>query len=246
MKQLPIFLAIACACSILFSCKTTTLLNATFEADAVGAHPATNLPGEPTGDVIQYAAPLATQLIIGNSLVPSSGTTKALYFTNAPTTADALSLWASFKGTATDLTNPIWVYYNAKNTGAIVPVMIDITDGSVNLIARMRIDANGDISLARNITDIYTDLIGNIGTLGHTIFFTLNFASLRYNVTVLKEQGASITALDKLMITQNALQFANPAHPSISYSYQNASRNVNQKYIIEDIHITKKIPDMIK
>jgi hypothetical protein len=248
MKKLSVLMYISLACITMFSCTTTTLLNATFESDAIGSHPARNLPGAPTGDVIQYVPGVEPQLIIGNGTV-TPGTTpgKALLFTNAPTvgTVSATDLWVSFKGTSTNLTNTVWIVYTAKNTGAVSPLLIDVTDGTSNLVARMRVDPNGTMALARNILDPYTDVIGNVGNDTHTVVFTLNFANLQYNVTVFRNQGSPLTFANRPMITQSVLQFVNPANPALNFSYQGTYRNVNQKYVIEEIQITKRIPDMM-
>jgi hypothetical protein len=80
----------------------------------------------------------------------------------------------SFKGVGTDLTKTIWFTHTGQNTGASHNVLIDVSDGHGNLIARMRIATDGQVGLATNILDNYTDVIGNIGSQVHTIIFTVS------------------------------------------------------------------------
>jgi hypothetical protein len=119
-------------------------------------------------------------------------------------------------------------------------IYIDISDGVGNLMARMRISSNGEVGLATNITDGgYSDIIGNIGSETHTIVFTASPATLKYNVTILKETPPAITAEDRPMITQNANSFKSPNNPTLNFrhEYENGSW-----YAIGSVGISRKKP----
>ncbi len=65
--------------STVLSCRTTTLLHATFEGDANGNPPIKDVPGAPTGDSILYVSGFEPQVVVN----PGVATGKALHFTNA-------------------------------------------------------------------------------------------------------------------------------------------------------------------
>jgi hypothetical protein len=227
--------------SIIFtvSCKSSKILSAGFESDVLNQPPATNLAGDPSGDVIQFVPELASQLSVENS---SDAGKKAMHLMNVPVSVGGHSKWISFRGISTNLVETLWFTYAAKNNNPAGHVMIDVSDGAGHLLARMRIHSNGDIRLAKNILDDYTDLIGNIGQNAHTVVFTTSPSSLKYNVTVFQTGGSAITAENKPMITTNALEFANPAHPTISFSHASTGSG-NHHYIIESVSISRKKPN---
>ena len=58
----------------------STLLKATFESDAIGSPPAADLPGSPSGDIIEFNAAMTPQLKVQNSAISGD---KALFYSNA-------------------------------------------------------------------------------------------------------------------------------------------------------------------
>ncbi|MEO6455326.1 MAG: hypothetical protein ABIN97_14695 [Ginsengibacter sp.] len=240
-KQLLYLLLLLCSIAS-YSCNSTKILSATFESDVISSAPATNLVGEPTGDVITYNAAIEPQLRVQNSETAGE---KALHFINAALAGEPISghnRWVGFRGIGTNLINTLWFTHTAKNVLPTGDLLIDVSDGNGNVMARMRIRANGEVGLARNIQDIYTDVIGNLGQNGHTIIFTTMPSELKYNVTIFRTGAAAITALNKPMVTENVLSFANPAHPTISFQYP-VSPSGTQKYIIESVLISRRNPN---
>jgi hypothetical protein len=237
MKNYVLFLPVILLSVV--SCKTSKILSATFESDTVNQPPATNLAGAPTGDVIQFNSGLAPQLKVQNSATAGE---KAMHLMNVSVSLGAHSRWVNFKGINTNLVETIWFTYAAKNNSPSGNVMIDLSDGAGHLMARMRIHSNGDVRLAKNILDDYTDLIGNIGQNAHTVVFTTSPSTLKYNVTVFQTGGSAITAENKPMITTNALEFTNPANPSISFSHASMGSG-NHHYVIETVQISRKKPN---
>jgi hypothetical protein len=214
----------------------STLLKATFESDALGSPPATNLPGSPSGDTIEFNAAMAPQLKVQNSAISGD---KALFYSNAAVSdpPPVASRWISFKGVATDLTKTIWFQHTGENMGSVI--MIDISDGHLGLMARMRIMPDGEIGLATNINDTYSDVIGTLASGAHTIIFTVSTSSLKYNVTIIQAAGPTITATNKPTITQNLLSFANPASPKLSFLQQGSG---SLTYAIGSVEISRKKP----
>jgi len=224
-----------------WSCKSSKILEATFEGDPVNGLPAKNLPGDPSGDAIAYHDAIQPRLKVQNSTISGS---KALNFTfnpvtnpnNPPTLSEQ---WLSFKGIGTDLTETIWFTHTGQNNGATV--LIDVTDGHAHIIARMRISPNGAVGLAQNLLDDYTNVIGNVGFGVHTVVFTVTTSALKYNVTVFPESGPAITEENKPMITDNPLYFNNPAHPTLSFLHQGSVPTGNS-YAIGSVTISRKKP----
>lgn len=242
MKNIPVatLLPILAASFILMqSCKSSKILSATFESDALNQPPATSPAGAPSGDVIKFVPELAVQLKVQNSATAGE---KAMHLMNMPVEISGHNRWVSFRGINTNLVETLWFTYAAKNSNPGGNVLIDVSDGAGHLMARMRIHSNGDVKLAKNILDDYTDHIGNIGQNPHTVIFTTSPSSLKYNVTIFQTGGSAITAENKPMITTNNLEFANPANPSISFSHSTTGSG-NHHYIIETVSISRKKPD---
>ncbi|MBA4056395.1 MAG: hypothetical protein C0490_16895 [Marivirga sp.] len=239
MKKTSLYSVIVSVCLLFVACKPSTLLTAGFESDAINSPPAKNLPGDPAGDEILFDAALDPQLKVQNSTIAGS---KSLHFTNVPITNPAGHLrWLSFKGIDTDLTKTIWFTHTGQNTGASHDLLIDVSDGHGHIMARMRIKSDGVVGLATNLLDDYTNVIGNVGSGVHTIVFTTSPSSLKYNVTIIKSSGPAITAENKPMITEEALSFANPANPMISFQHSEESGS-GHTYAIGSVLISKKKP----
>lgn len=239
MKTLSLWICFAVLCCVITSCKTTTLLNASFEEDAVGSSPNKTLPGDPSGDEILYVSEMEPRLKVQNSTIAGS---KSLHFSLAPIAdISGHQKGISFKGASTDLTQTVWFLFTGQNTNATSNDMyMDLSDGSSHPIARLTIRANGDVELTRDLTYSTFDLIGNVGNEVHTIVFTTFAGDLKYNVTIFKETGPAIKAENKNMLTTNPVNFVNPARPTISFSNQGTSGS--QIYAIGNVSITKKKP----
>jgi len=239
MKLVHIYLFAIPVCALMSSCQSAAILSAGFESDVINNPPATNLSGAPSGDVIQYNAALDPQLKVQNSTIAGS---KALHFTNIGIAdVPALERWVKFKGIGTDLTKTIWFTHTGQNTGASHDLFIDLTDGFAHLFARMRISSDGQVALAKNLADNYTDVIGNIGSQVHTIIFTTTPSVLKYNVTIFTTNGPTITVENKPMITTDALSFNNPAYPTLSFQHSKETGS-GQTYAIGSVSISKKKP----
>lgn len=227
----PLLVSVCCIAS---SC--SEILTATFEDDAINNPPATDLPGSPTGDVIQFNPAMEPQLRVQNSDISGS---KALFYTdveinNPPPVSDR---WINFKAKGTSLTETLWFRHTGENMGATV--MIDVSDGHLHVIARMRIAFDGEVGLSTSINDGYSDVIGNLGSGAHTVVFTIFPSTLKYNVTIVQPSGPTITATNKPMITDDASSFSNPAHPTLSFLQSGGSGNT---YVIGSVSISRKEP----
>lgn len=220
-----------------WSCKSSKILEATFEGDPINGLPAKDLPGDPSGDAIAYHDAIQPRLKVQNSTISGS---KALIFTynpltnpnNPPTLSEQ---YLSFRGIGTDLTETIWFTYTGQNNGAAV--LISVSDGHANSIAMMRISPNGNVALA----DDFTNVIGSVGNGVHTVVFTATTSALKYNVTVFPESGPAITAENKPMITNNPLYFNNPAHPTLGFLHEGSVPTGNS-YAIGSVTISRKKP----
>jgi hypothetical protein len=242
MKKLSVYLLASVAlavCAMMSSCKSDKILSAGFEGDGINSPPNKTLPGDPAGDEIQYNSALDPQLRVQASTIAGS---KSLHFTNV-SIADpgGHQRWVSFRGIGTNLTETVWFLHTGQNTGAAHDVLIDVSDGHAHLIARMRIRSDGEVALAKNILDNYTDVIGNVGSEVHTVIFTCSASTLKYNVSIYKTTGPAILAENKPMITENALSFNNPAHPTLSFQHS-ASSAAGHTYAIGSVSITRKKP----
>lgn len=238
MKQVIHLLIAAVCCTAFSACKTTRLLTATFESDALGSAPNKTLPGDPSGDEIEFNSIITPQLKVQNSTV---GGSKALFYTNIATDPImAAARWVSFKGAPTDLSKTVWFMYVAQNVNPAQDVNVDLTDGYNNAIARLRIQSDGTVSIATDYTYVNYEDIGNIGTQVHTVIFTTSLVTKKYNVTIFKQSGPAITVENKPFMQQNATLFKNPARPTISFTHTGTSSA--HAYVIGSVSISKEKP----
>jgi hypothetical protein len=214
----------------------STLLNATFESDAIDNPPATDLPGPPAGDEIQFNAAMSPQLKVQNSDISGN---KALFYSNAvvDNPPPVASRWIGFKAKATDLNQTIWFNHTGENMGS--SILIDVSDGHGALMARMRIKPDGEVGLSTSLTDVYSDVIGHLASGPHTMVFTVFPSTLKYNVTILQSGAPTITASNKPMITEDVSSFANPAHPRLSFLQEGSG---SLTYAIGSVTISRREP----
>ncbi|WP_159467126.1 hypothetical protein [Dyadobacter sp. 3J3] len=222
------------------SCKTSAILTDTFESDVMGTMPIKNIPGSPVGDEVVYEAVLNPRLRITTS--NNSAGQKALTFSQAPAPGlDAHNQFLSFRGVSSDFTEPLWFSFIGTLSGTGSDLMIDIADGSAGLIARMYFRNNGNVELDRSLAGTPAELIGNIppGTI-HTIILTLDMNKSSYNLTIFKTVG-NILVKDHPLLLGNPLSYANPAHPQISFRFDENNYD-DRKYVIESVSISRKKP----
>jgi hypothetical protein len=238
MKKPSASVVVAMLAYLLIACQCSKILTATFEADALNSPPATNLPGAPAGDEIQYHAAIEPRLEVQNSAISGS---KALRYIDNPISdpPPVASQWIGFRGIGTDLEKTLWFTYTGQYHG--VAVTIDISDGHVNTMGRMKIADNGDVSIVHSFTEPEGNLIGKIGTGVHTVVFTVSASELKYNVSIIKEGGSNIVAENQPMITTDKSLFSDPAHPTISFLLANPSGSLNF-YEIGSVYISRKQP----
>lgn len=235
--HLSAFLLLALA---LTSCKTTAILNETFESDVVGGLPVMNIPGAPTGDQVIYEPVLVPRIKVTTS--SNSAGQKALTFSQAVTTGlTAHNQFLSFIGISTNFTQPLWFFYTATIYGDGADLMMDITDGAAGMIARMYISNSGDVSLVKSLPG-EKEVIGNV-PLGviHTVVVALDMNKKTYNLSIIKS-GGNIVVKNRPIILENPLAYANPAHPQISFRFD-ANNFETRKYVIESVNISRKQPE---
>lgn len=240
MKTFRLLLFALVPVSFFTSCKTTAILTSSFESETVGSLPAKNIPGDPAGDAIDYGTELQPRIKVTNSATAGR---KALTFTEINTPGlTAHNQFLSFKGISTDFTQTLWFYYTATHSGSGERLLIDITDGSAAMIARLFLTDAGQLSM---MTDFKggEQVLGNIPAgVSHTLVVTLNLSNRKFNLTVLKS-GGNITASDRPVLLDNILAYANPARPMLSFRWEDGA-SATRKYVLEDVHINRKKPDL--
>ncbi|GAB3893565.1 hypothetical protein GCM10028803_07810 [Larkinella knui] len=241
MKTLQYFCIMIVCCVVFCSCKTTYILRSTFESDAINALPNKTLPGDPSGDALEYSSQLEPRL-----KVVSLAGKKSLQFSQSTAPGlTAFNQWITFRGVSTDFTQTVWYYYTATQKSATGGyVLVEVADGSAGIIARLTINANGEVSLLRNLTTQEQEVIGTIPEgVSHTVIFTVNMAASKYNVTILKSAGETITATDRTVVLGKGVAYANPARPTLNFRYENGETNARQ-YSIDEVTISREKPKM--
>lgn len=132
-----------------FSCSTSALLTANFESETIGALPAQNIPGAPSGDEITYSTQLEPRIKVVASTSPGE---KAVEFSqNTAPGLTSSNQFLGFRGISTNLTQPLYFLYTARQSGTFNALIVDLSDGSGALLARMYIRNTGDVSLVNNL-----------------------------------------------------------------------------------------------
>lgn len=239
MKTFRLFLFALSSLSLFTSCRTTAILTSNFESETIGSLPAKDIPGDPVGDAIDYGTELQPRIKVTSSATAGR---KALTFTEIATPGlTAHNQFLSFTGKSTDFTQTIWFYFTAVHSGSGERLVIDITDGSAAMIARLFLTAGGQLSMMSDFKG-GEQVLGTIPAgVSHTLVVTLSLSNRKFNLTVLKS-GGNITASDKPVLL-DILTYANPARPMLSFRWEDGASDT-RKYVLEDVYITRKRPDL--
>ncbi len=219
------------------SCTTSTILKARFNDLSLG--PAHDLAGAPTGDRIEYIPELASGLKVR---AWETSTIKALEFSKVNTGGiSGHNTWLEFRGVSSNLAETVWFVYNARLTGSDAEVITDLSDGSGSPIARMKINAAGQVRLVRS--DYTTEnLIGTIPVgVRHNVIFVVRGKEALFNLLIASPGQELIRIDNQPTFTTNPLEFHNPCHPSISFNFAEGT-GFDGKYTIADMTITRKNP----
>jgi hypothetical protein len=233
MKTFRLFLYSLPLLSLFSSCKTTAILSSNFESETVGSLPTKNIPGDPSGDEIEYSSELAPRLKVSASSSPGE---KALTFSEINTPGlTAHNQFLNFKGISSNFTEPIWFLFSGKHSGSGDRIMFDFTDGTAKVIT-------GQLSILTAFPAT-EHVVGNIPAgVMHTLVISLNMGQGKFNLTVLKS-GGNITLTDQPVLLGNPLSYSNPANPSISTRWDSGASET-RKYVFESVSITRKKPAM--
>ncbi len=224
---------------LLGSCSTTKILQTNFNSETLGTAPIHDIPGEPAGDFIGYIPDLAPALKIVNW---SEGDGKALEFKSKYLSSiSGHYTWLSFEGVSTNFAETIWYSYTAKHSGNEGRILIDLTDGSGTMIARMSILSNGTTTLLNN--DWATTR--NIGVIppniSHTTIFTVSVNKRTFNLLILGAGMEQIQLTDIPLFTTNILDFHNPANPALNVNFDQAGDN-GRTFELKSLLISRKVP----
>ncbi len=225
--------------SLLFT-SCTNKLTATFESDTIGSDPNKTLPGSPSGDAMSYVAEIENQLdVVATVSHPSEKSVE--YKSVSPSgPISGHNAWLGFNAKSTDFAKPVTFLWTAtKNFHSGGPALyIDCSDGSGVVAARLKIENNGDLILVEDILAGTGTNIGNIpNNESHSFLVTVDLSHAQYSISVLKSSGNLIKNGHSLL-TSNVASYHNPAHPSVSFSFE--SFNLSEQYIIDEVFINRK------
>ena len=239
MKKLQITFTVLFLTIILGSCSTTKILQTNFSEGTLGNAPAHDIPGDPSGDFIGYIPDLAPALKIVNW---SAGDGKALEFKSRYLpNVSGHNTWLSFTGVSTNFRETIWYMYAAKHSGTNGNIIIDLTDGSGTLIARMTTRSDGTTTL-QNRDWITSRNIGVIPpNVYHTVIFAVSVTNRTFNLLIVGGGMEQIELNDVPLFTDNILDFHNPATPQLGINFDQAGDNT-RTFELKTLLITRKNP----
>lgn len=225
---------------ILIFGQCTSLLKADFEADTNGSLPNKTLPGAPTGDEITYASEIENQLEV--IATPGSSGNKSVQYQGL-TPAGSIGghgAWVSFKGKSSNFSNLITFSWVAQKdfSGFGSGMLIDISDGSGIVAARIKIEGNGDVLLIKSFSNSETENIGKINNNEqHTFLVTVDLGNKKYNLSITKGSG-NISKNGNNLVVDDITAYHNPARPTVSFKYE--SFGSTQKYTIHEVNISRR------
>ncbi len=236
--------------SLLSACRSTSLLTATFESDAVGALPSKVLPGPPTGDSVSYNAVIHPRLRVQPSTV--SPGQKALVLSRATLGSDATAhnQWLSFKGIRSNYTQTIWYYWTATLGPVGGNMIIDVNGIESLWVTRLKINPEGRISLVQDPGSVNKDLF--LGVLNqqrpHSVIITLNAMARTFNLLILgvnTETGRVERLNIPVLAGTDPDRDLDFQRHSIAFEYaiDDVSANPAATYVIESVNINRRRPD---
>lgn len=234
------FISIAGLLAILLLSNCSSLLTAKFESDPIGSDPDKTLPGNPTGDEITYANEISNQLEI--IVTPGKPSEKSLSINNvAPTgSISGHSDWLGFKSKSTNFSNPITFTWTGVQTflSSAPYLLVDISDGSGVVAARLKFQGNGDVIL---VDDIVSGNGLNVGSINsgerYSVLLTVRLADKKYNISILKPSG-DIVVNNHTILTDDITIYHNPARPTVSFKFQNGTSA--NKFVADEVFISRK------
>lgn len=239
MKKMNFTPVILCSLMVL-GASCTNKLTAKFESDVLDNPPDRTLPGNPSGDVLDYVEALEPQLKV--VVTPDSDEDKSLEFRNVPASSDVgpSDKWVSFQAQSTNFAKPVTFIWSGHLDfrSSLAHMLIDITDGSGVMAARLRVENNGDVILIKDFVGENEDNIGNIpNDERHTFMITVDLNRRVYNISVLKRSG-NLVKNDNALLASDVLLFHNPAKPTVSFRYEEYHSDL--RYIIDEVFINRK------
>ncbi|MBO0930025.1 hypothetical protein [Fibrella aquatilis] len=230
----------------LSACRTTNLLVATFEGDAIGTAPTKDLPGAPVGDSVAYKAIISPWLRVQTSTFTPGQ--KALVFTNMNSRGEVrvFDSWLNFKGIRSTYDQTTWFYWTAKLGPVVGEMTIDVQGIQSLWVTRFRIMTDGRLMLVRDVGNENTSQL--IGTLNnqtaHTIIISLSPQARTFDLSVFGARERRIINLTNMPV----LFGSNPQadyefeRPSIHFSYS-GQFIYQSSYVFEDVFISKRRPN---
>ncbi len=234
------FLSIIGVSAVLLLSNCSSLLTAKFESDSIGSDPDKTLPGNPSGDEITYANEISNQLEIVTT--PANTSQKSLSINNvAPTgSISGHSDWLGFKSKSTNFSNPITFTWTGIQTfpSSSPYLLVDISDGSGVVAARLKFQGNGDVIL---VDDIATGNGPNVGSIDsgerYSVLLTVRLSDKKYNISIIKPSG-NIVVNDHAILIDDITIYHNPARPTVSFKFQNGTSA--NKFVADEVFISRK------
>ncbi|GEM_PF-1550769 len=225
---------------VLLLSNCTSILTAKFESDAIGSDPNKNLPGDPTGDELDYVNGITNQFeVVATPGTPSQKSLEMLNISPSGNNIPGTDLWFSYMGKSTNFTNPMtftWTGINdfSSNTPFL---LVSISDGQSVEAARIRFEGNGDVIL---IDDLAGTDKTNIGSINdgerYTVLLTVRLADGVFNISILKPSG-NINIQNHQLLTSDITVYHNPARPTVSFRFSGGTSA--NKLTVDEVFIRR-------
>ena len=215
------------ACAVLNGCATSTLFHADFDADSIGAPPATNPPGLPSGDQIWVGD--ESDLIVVQSPELNS---KAASYRNLNLSLPQRYVGFFSQTTQMPANQKFRASWNGRidltSTGSGLEVWLG--DGHFGAIADFRFK-DGQVHLK---TSGGYETIGNYNeSETHTVFITVDKSVAQYSLVIIP--GSVLSGWRPVLSTS----VMNTSTPTLYFYYYEDGKSGAGKYVVDNIIIEK-------
>ncbi len=223
----------------------TTLLQANFEADALGADPNKSLPGSPNGDDLNYIAQIENRLNIIRW-----ETSNALEISNfAPTgdSPDIIATETTFFSREGSFSNPINYAWNGQfnsNMGMSLLINLGVLSGTRKNMTSLRLSPEGQLFYFRSSQEeeaLTTIETGN----PHTFIISFDRNTRLFDLEIIQTSGSEI--FRNLPFSQGSGPFPPTGRFLIIFDFERPSSGSvrsfpGHNYVLDNLSVSQRNP----
>ena len=230
-----------------FYCSPTYLLFDDFKTESTGAKPAKNIPGDPSGDAVEYISAIESRLTV--VYFPQTSSKKGLAFISKPVNPGSGNFstgYLNFKGISTaDFSKKIQYSLVRKFDSFQDKLLVDFTNGQVGVFTRLHVQTDGSVVVTESFSDTappppICQLKPNVI---YFMTFTVDLAQNTCRIFIsgdLSVNGEKQSNVNKTVntITNQLTDIRGPINPSVSFNWSEPTFG-NSKFTMTGLYIRR-------